>query len=187
MFNNLVKSLLTMLAFLMSAGTFSASAQRTMSGQTYSAPSILWNGQSLGAEALIGNYTLNGYWEAGVRAVDYDSNSNIGLNVDYAQVCACGGYLFRLVANKSRSVNVYGGAGAFAGIEVVDQWGALPSYITTGELGNSFLYGMYGRLLFELFVFKTVAVSFVGTLPLGVNSQFGMLKWDVGLGCRFML
>lgn len=43
-----------------------ASAQRTMSGQFSLAVSAHYNGSFLGAEAFLSQYTLIGFWEAGV-------------------------------------------------------------------------------------------------------------------------
>ena len=68
--------------FILSAALFwcctQASAQRTMPGRCSVAIIGGWNGSSVSAEAFFSQYTLTGFWEAGVVGYDYILPINVG-------------------------------------------------------------------------------------------------------------
>ena len=93
-----------------------ASAQRTASGQNSLAISALLPGKSVGAEVFFQQYTLNGYWEAGLYGADFSAPLSIGENLRYWDASARGGYQFRIAATRGRWLNWYLGGGIQAGI-----------------------------------------------------------------------
>ena len=106
-----------------------ASAQRTISGQPSLGLSARYNGSSVGAEAFYSQYTLSGFWEAGLSGDKYMARLSIGHNLDYMDIAAKGGYSFRLVGTRSRSLSLYAGGGAFIGVEWLDVKSSVPIWI----------------------------------------------------------
>ncbi len=179
-----------------------ASAQRTMSGQPSLRVSALYNGQSAGAEAFFEQYTLSGYWQAGVQgnlyrvglvAADGNGGRNTsgpdgnGLQMDYAHVLAQGGYLFRLTGTRSRSLSLYAGGGVLAGAEVLDPWRALPGNVDLSRERYAFVYGAYGSAVLEWFFGRKVAVLLQAGAPLTFGSAVTVVRWNVGLGLKWNL
>ena len=165
----------------------SASAQRTMNGQFSLCPSACWTGSSFGAEAFFSQYTLGGYWEAGLSAKQYAKGTSTGVDINSLNIAASGNYLFRLVGTRSRSVNLYGGAGAFLGYEAIDPMRLLPSTIQTNLKNGYFLYGLQAKLVAEFFIAKKVALTLDGCIPVNFSSPLGKFHYDVGLGLKFLL
>lgn len=164
-----------------------ASAQRTMSGQSSIQAEALFNGRSFGAEVIYGKYTLSGYWDAGITYNDYREKISTGDCFQYGHFAAKGGYMFRLAATKSRSVNLYGGAGAFMGCELMDPFARMPFYIETNTNDYRFLYGIYGKILLEVFVSEKTALTIGLALPLNFSSVFDAIHYQSGIGCRVLL
>jgi len=165
----------------------SASAQRTMSGQPSLRVSSLYNGRSVGAEAFYEQYTMNGYWLAGVQGNLYKANLSSGHQLDYMHALVQGGYSFRIAGTRSRSLNVYACAGVHAGVEVLDVWQSLPSYISLGKGRYAFIYGINGAGLLEWFVGKRFALLLEAGAPVTFGSAAGAINWNVGLGLKWNL
>ena len=165
----------------------SASAQRTMSGQSSLCLQSSWTGSSFGAEAFFSQYTLGGFWEAGLSAKQYKKGTSAGVNIGSLNIAASGNYLFRLVGTRSRSVNLYGGAGAFLGYEAIDPMHRLPSTIHTNLKNGYFLYGLQAKLVAEFFISKSFAFTLNGCVPINFSSPMGWFHYDIGLGMKVML
>ena len=165
----------------------SASAQRTMNGQSSLCPSVHWTGSSFGAEAFFSQYTLGGFWEAGLSAKQYKKDTSAGVDINSLNIAAIGNYLFRLAGTRSRSVNLYGGAGAFIGYEAIDPMHKLPSTIQTNLKNGYFLYGLQAKLVAEFFISKSFAFTLNGCVPINFSSPMGWFHYDIGLGMKVML
>lgn len=165
----------------------SASAQRTMNGQSSLCPSVHWTGSSFGAEAFFSQYTLGGFWEAGLSVKQYKKDTSAGVDINSLNIAAIGNYLFRLAGTRSRSINLYGGAGAFLGYEAIDPMHKLPSTIQTNIKNGYFLYGLQAKLVAEFFIAKKVAIVIDGCVPVNFSSPMGWFHYDLGVGLKFLL
>lgn len=165
----------------------SASAQRTISGQSSLAISAHYTGTSVGAEAFYSQYTLGGFWESGIMVSPYRYGLSTNHILDDWHISAAGAYLWRLAATRSRSFNWYAGAGVFAGIEWLDPFGHLPDYIDLGTANIRFLYGVYTKTSLEIFLSSRFALLVQGALPVNFSSYAGNIHWQAGLGIKFML
>ena len=164
-----------------------ASAQRTMSGQFSLAVSAHYNGSFLGAEAFLSQYTLIGFWEAGVGGDAFTAPLSNGLRLEYADVAARGGYLFRLVGTRNRALNLYAGGGALVGIEAIDPRMRIPSYYDLGLPSIGFLYGLYAKSQAEVFIGRKVALTLGGGLSVNFSSRISHLHPDAELGIKILL
>ena len=109
-----------------------------------------------------------------------------------------GGYLARLVANRSRSVSLYGGGGAILGVGsftcAEDGWAWINSrydkkFDATESTHSYFMYGVYAKLEFEWFFAPTVAADLTLLAPLTFSdSAFrkitGLCRPEVSLGIK---
>ena len=163
-----------------------ASAQRTASSQNSLAISALLPGKSVGAEAFFQQYTLNGYWEAGLYGADFSAPLSIGDNLRYWDVSARGGYQFRIAATRGRGLNWYLGGGVQAGIEYLDPLRALPSYYDLGRSRISFQYGLYAATVLEIFLGMKVAILVTGELPVSFAPCIKHLHPAAGLGLKYL-
>ena len=164
-----------------------ASAQRTISGQPSLGLSARYNGSSVGAEAFYSQYTLSGFWEAGLSGDKYMARLSIGHNLDYMDIAAKGGYSFRLVGTRSRSLSLYAGGGAFIGVEWLDPTNKIPAYIDLRMSKVQFLYGLYARAMLEVFLGTHVALTFSGSMPVNFSSKINMLHYGGEFGLKTML
>ena len=164
-----------------------ASAQRTMSRQSSLGASARYNGTSVGAEAFYAQYTLGGFWETGLEGQDFNCPLSTGQTLRYIDAYARGGYQFRLVSSRSRSIGLYAGGGVFAGVECTDPFNTIPSYISLGVPRWQFLYGVYGKLLTEVFIGRKVALTVDASVPVNFSSKLSALHWSAGLGIKVLL
>ena len=164
-----------------------ASAQRTQSYQSSLRVSSLYNGTSVGAEAFYEMYTLNGYWQAGLQGSQYRGLLSNGNSLEYMHALAQGGYLFRLVGTRSRSLSLYGGAGVQLGVEILDVWHRLPRYMDIDRSRYGFIYGLYGSAVLEWFVAKRFAILLQGQVPVSFGSAMGAVRWNAGIGLKWNL
>lgn len=172
------------------AGGHTASAQRTVSGQSSVALSALYGGASVGAEAFFQQYTPGGFWEAGatgtVRRTPLSMPAE-SLVLESAQMAAAGGYHWRLAATRDRVLNWYAGAGAFAGVEWMDPFRRLPDYVELGVEEFRFLYGVYAGTTLEVFLGRRVALLVRGGVPVNFTSVTGYVHWQAGLGLKILI
>ena len=94
-----------------------AEAQRTMKGQSVIGAETSFNGISAGATINYSQYTLNGFWYVGISGNDYYALYSDSDILRYNHICGYGGYLFRLVGTRSRSINLYGGGEIIVGMD----------------------------------------------------------------------
>lgn len=182
-----MKYKLTLVAIVVTICSVSASAQRTMNGQPALRLDAILTDSSFGAEAVFSQYTIGGFWEAGVSAKQYATPTSSAISISNLGVVAEGDYMFRLVGTRSRSVSLYGGAGAFMGYEAVDPFQRIPGTIQTNLNKGYFLYGLQAKLMAEFFVSRTVALTIDGCLPVNFSSPFGKFHYDIGVGVKIML
>jgi len=158
-----------------------------MSGQSSLCLQSSWTGTSLGAEAFFSQYTLNGFWEAGVAAKQYSKGTSAGVGINGLHIAAVSDYLFRICGTRNRAVSLYGGAGAFLGYEAIDPMHKMPSTIQTNLKNGYFLYGLQAKLVAEFFISKSFAFTLNGCVPINFSSPLGLFHYDIGLGMKVML
>ena len=158
-----------------------------MPGRSFFTLGCTYNGTSSGAEAFFGQYTLTGYWEAGVMADDYHATLSTGQRLQYDHLAAAGDFMFRLAATRSRSVNLYAGAGVFAGVEMVDPFHRLPTYLDLPVASKSFLYGLYAKALAEFYLGRRFAFTVEGCVPMTFPGHLGWLRWKAGIGLKIII
>lgn len=163
-----------------------ASAQRTMPGRCCVATAGGWNGSSASAEVFFSQYTLNGFWEAGVIGADYKLPMNVGGSLHYEHLALAGGYQFRLAATRNRAVNLYGGGGVFIGAELFDPMRQLPNYYALSVKQESFLYGIYAKTEAEFFLARRLAITAGASAHL-TPSSIRMFHFVAGLGLKLII
>ena len=129
-------------------------------------------------------YSLIGYASAGIRCSDYARTLSSVTKIGYTDLCAEGGYMFRLASLRSRAMSLYAGGGGFLGYEVVDPLRRLPEHIVLNTRKWTFLYGLYTEVEMEVFVVEKVAFVFKGKLPINLNSILGKVHYEYGTGLR---
>ena len=167
-------------------GSTTASAQRTMSGQSSLTVSGVYTGTSAGVEAFYSQYTLRGFWEAGITGTDYLAPLSTGHVLRYDDVLVQGGYMFRLAGTRNRGLNLYAGAGAFAGVEILDPFRSLPSYIDLGQRHINFQYGLYAHAMAEVFLVRRLALVINGRVPVNFSSAVKKVHWQAGIGLKYL-
>lgn len=164
-----------------------ASAQRTMQGRCSVAIGGGWDGSSICAEAFFSQYTLNGFWEAGVVGLDYKRPMSVGGTLRYDDIAVSGGYQFRLVATRSRAVNLYAGGGAFVGAELVDPLRRVPGYYTLPVASTSFLYGIYAKSLVEFYLGRRLAITAQAVTHLTPSNKLHLFGFVAGVGLKLII
>lgn len=129
-------------------------------------------------------YSLIGYASAGIRCSDYARTLSSVTKIGYTDLCAEGGYMFRLASLRSRAMSLYAGGGGFLGYEVVDPIRRLPEHIVLNVRKRTFLYGIYAAVEAEVFFVEKVALVFKGILPVNFVSQLGKVHYECGAGLR---
>ena len=181
----------TLKYFILAAALFwcctQASAQRTMPGRSCVAILGGWNGSSVSAGAFYSQYTLNGFWEAGITGSDYTLPISVGGSLRYDHLVVAGGYQFRLAASRSRALNLYGGGGIFIGAELVDPMRQLPDYLSLSVPSESFLYGIYAKTEAEFFIGRRFAITAEAGSQLTPSDKLRLFGFIAGLGFKLIL
>ena len=175
-----------MLLVLLYFTSTTASAQRTMSGQGSLTVSGVYTGTSAGVEAFFSQYTLGGFWEAGLMGCDYHGLLSKGHAFRYDDVLAVGGYMFRVAATRGRGFNLYAGGGMIAGVEILDPLKQLPPYIDLGRKRVIFQYGLYANAMCEVFLGKRLALVAHGRVPVNFSSAVKHVHWQAGIGLKLL-
>ena len=95
--------------------------------------------------------------------------------------------MFRLAGTRSRSLSLYAGGGALAGVELLDPLGSLPGYVRLSMPASSFLYGLYAQAAVEWFVTTRLALQLQGAVPVSLGSSVRTVNASVGLGLKLNL
>ena len=173
--------------FLLLVGV-GAQARRTAPGQFFADVYGTYTLTSFGGGLTFGGYTRLGYWYGGASFENNICMLSTGADMAFPHVFADGGYMFHIVSTRSRSVNLYGGAGGFLGAELVDPWGRIPesSKISPSgkAYGTSFLYGFYPEVTVEFFPFDSVAFFLDARMPVNFVSIGGHLFYHISAGVR---
>lgn len=167
-----------------------AQAQRTMKGQnmlTVSVGTSILRVQDCGAEISFGQYLLGSYWFAEVGAMSHRVATSGHNLMRFMDMLASGGYMHRLVSNRSRSLSLYAGGGAFLGYEIYDPMDELPESISTGLPSGTFLYGISPRILAEVFITGKMALTASCSVPVNFTSPITKARPDLMLGLRLNL
>lgn len=161
-----------------------AAAQRTSYGEWMLSASVGTSFSHMGGAITFGMYQLPGYWFGEVNFMNrLDIPSNLNEKVYFPRLEAEGGYMFRIFADYNRVFNLYGGAGAFVGIELLDLYKTLTSasynaLIKGGYNEYQFVYGFSPRLEAEFFVLPALAIIGNIRLPFEFNSPFSIPKGE---------
>jgi len=179
-----------------------AGAQRTMRSQWYAtalgtatlSPSA---GSHPGFGIEAGRYTVSARWAGGIRCI-------VPAGEAAGSFTASGSWLYRIAATRSRSLSLYGGAGAFIGIDFDDALGAAEEVIrddTASGTSSSwtkeeaeaasphsgFTYGLEPSLEAELFLARKVALVGAVSLPvrLATRQETLSLRGSAGIRINF--
>ena len=185
---------------LLSLGTAeTASAQRTATGKAFIGVNQFVSGYAIPSGGLGiegGQYLVNSYWKAGVRAVDWNQKVADVLDEDGDRVWfdhilwnLSGSWMYRVAGSYSRRFNLYIGAGAFLGLNHYEVFKKLPSELR-GEFPKvEFVYGVDPELEFEIFPFRKVALVLGIQSPLTFSSSLSTDFWHLSasLGIRINL
>lgn len=172
---------------LLTTGICNAYAQRTMEGQSSIEAGASYNGMAGGVSIDYSQYTLNGFWYTGVSGNDCFALYTKDSRIRYDHICLYGGYLFRLVGTRSRSINLYGGSEVLVGIELTDPYGELPLQLSAGIEHFRFLYGIAPRILSEFFISSRFAFTVFGSIPINFSSAYSNIGYNTGIGVKIML
>ena len=168
----------------------SASAQRTSIGERHLSIIGNWTISSAGAELMGGQYTMYGQWFAAVdflNRAEIDAMSKEKLYFPHFQFC--GGYLYRLYGNKTRSFNIYAGADGFIGVEMFDLFRTLSkstrnAFALNGFKDAKFIFGAAPRIEMEYFFSRSVGATVRLRLPVCFLSKFNMVAFEAGAGIK---
>lgn len=167
---------------------FSADAQRTMKGQHaigVEAAGYIPNLGNLGVNLNYSQYLLSAYWMIDAFVGSNQINVTGGIPMNFIEYALGGGYMYRLLATRSRSISLYAGGGAFIGYELYDPMKKLPASIDTELPTGNFLYGVSPRIEAEFFVIRQLAIT-VGTVAMvNFSSPLVMFRPQLRLGLRY--
>ena len=186
-----LKAIICAFVLLLFSCNTEASAQRTMDGQLFvSAEGHLsaLNLANAGGGLNMGQYMLNALWFCSINSSFNTIGIGSGRELDYVDLYAQGGYLYRIISNRSRSLNLYGGGGVFIGYEIYDPMKRVPSHLATNlPEGGTFLYGIDPRIEFEAFVARKVAVTLGISSPINFSSSLTKIRPKATLGIKLNL
>lgn len=145
----------------------------------------------IGASVGVGQYRIPGYWHAGVGALRMREPLRLDgavedMFLDTYQAKAGGGYMFRLVSTRSRSLGLYAGGVAWGGVEVVDPLKTLPEdVVLTIEKDPSFVFGVTPRVELEIYFGRHFALTLGGQVPVAFMSRIRYATAQGTAGLRF--
>jgi hypothetical protein len=151
-----------------------AGAQRTMRGQMFMNLEGQW---PVGASVGVGQYLIPGYWDAGFDLMRMHEPLRLDGAVEDTfleswQLKAGGGFMFRLLSTRSRSLSVYGGGDAWVGLEEIDPRHLLPTdVVLTIDTGRKFVFGATPRLEAEIYLGRHFALVLGGQVPVAFLSR----------------
>lgn len=163
-----------------------AAGQRTMSSQGFVGGDFIWSSRPCG-QLRCGQYLSSSLWEVTLGARSYSKGLSTGDTLQYTDIVASGSWSYRLACTRSRAVNLYGGAGIFAGYELYDPARRLPSTLDLGFGKGAFIYGIQAGLHAELFFARRCAFVLGGSIPVCFGSHADWFRWEATAGIRFNL
>ena len=178
------------ITLLLLASTLSAHAQRTAVGMNQISATFTTSLSSIGGEVLYGRYLTHGYWFGNMTFVDRaERDSQLLETIHHQRYQAGGGYMARLYGTKSRNFNVYGGGDVFIGAEMLDVFKSMTpatrqSFYSAGFSDYRFVFGLSPRAEVEFFPINNLAVIGLVRAPVCLNTKFGILGLELGVGIR---
>lgn len=163
------------------------SAQRTMKGQLHIGAQASLSADphmAAGGELTFGSYLLDSYIVGWINITPDRITLPTGHLLGYVPINIGADYMYRVVATRSRSINLYVGGGVFLGWEFYDPFGRVPSYIDTGLPDGTFIYGVAPAIDSEFFLSRNVALTLGARSPISISSQTEILKLHLRAGIR---
>lgn len=165
-----------------------ASAQRT-SNRTYFVDAIAGTtfagSPSWSVEIGAGQYLVNGYWKAYVKASDYIHPLSADPHESYDHIAyhaGCGA-MYRLFGTYNRAFSLYLGARVFLGFNQNYALRPLPSKYTKALPDEEFIFGAEPVLEAELYLSGRLAFLVSGCIPLTILSSVPNDWYNIG--CTF--
>lgn len=162
-----------------------AFAQRTVPGDGALTIVPVYTGTSFGGHAGWTQWTLWGGWDAGLAVRDYTAKATEKVRFNYTHIVLESDAMYRLLSTRSRSISLYGGGGAFIGVELTDPFSKLPDWISTDIGKAEFLYGIQAMLEADFYVMKRLSIGIRGAVPINFSSAHNWFHWETGLAFRY--
>lgn len=141
----------------------------------------------LGAGLSYGQYLPSSYWEAGVNALWRSHDINDESKMQYMPLSVYGEWLYRVVGTRSRSLNLYAGAGVFLGWEFYDPFTSLPDHLSSNLPAGTFLYGIRAQAQLQIFLSRSFSILLSGKAPINFSSPCTWIQPCVCFGLRLDL
>lgn len=173
--------------FVLFSSSQVVSAQRTMKGQFHIDAKASLSADPrmpIGGELSFGSYLLDSYISGWINVTPDYITLPTSHQFGYIPINVGGDYMYRVVATRARSVNLYVGGGVFLGWEFYDPFKKVPPYIDTGFGKGNFVYGVAPALESEFFITRTVALTLGARMPVSISSKTEILKLHLRAGFR---
>lgn len=167
-----------------------AKAQRTMRYQNILTGQLsvpYAKNPDIGGVLSYGQYTLNGYWSAGIKSIGRTQPEGKYNLLQTQTLRLYGEYMHRLISDRKRIINLYCGGGPFIGYEFYDPFGRLPDHIQKSIEDNAFIYGIKGSIEIEIFLMKKIAFVLGANMPLTFGSESSWFRGNSTAGLRINL
>lgn len=191
----MIKKISCVLIALLVAFCGTAVAQRTSKGASFVDVSYVSSFTGSGVQAGFGIYGLRGYWKVEISGVDRmfelrKANDEYISDMSCMHLEGAADYMFRLYGRRNHVLNLYGGGGAFLGLESLDPYGKAPANIVLPfEKKSVFLYGVEAAADAEWFPLSRAVpnLALVGGIRLPVNftSQVQKFCYELSVGLRY--
>ena len=167
-----------------------AGAQRTSAGSSFVGLRVGSGFTGFGGGLEYGMYTLSGFWRVDAsemthRCVLVDAADRELDKEDYMHLVVEGSYMYKIVSTHNRSMSLYGGGGAFLGLELADPFNRKPNGGNSPLSRTRFLYGVSVGLEAEFFVVRNFALFVDGRLPVNFSSQVSKVHGEMYFGAKF--
>ena len=168
-----------------SAGSYIVSVSPGISARTIPSGSL---------ELQFGQYTLGGYWQAGIKGTDWIHAIVSGGTIastdmfDHCSWRGHAGYMWRLVGSYNRAFNLYLGGCVFLGLNQYEAFIHLPENYSSSYPAAEFIYGAEPELEFEMYLGSRIALLLEGQVPLTLGQKMKNEWWNItaSIGLRVM-
>ena len=170
---------------IMAATSLLSYGQRMMPKQFHLSSSVttLNFSSTIGGEIMLGQYTRNGRWSAGL---DYRYSHNISndIKIPVNTIIGKGGYEFTLLSNYKKTIVLAGGLRGLIGYEDISKPEEYGIVITND---SSLIYGFAPVVSFDFFFHRyiSICVFFEGDFAFG--SSLEIFRPLTGVGLRFVI